>query len=358
MAKPPIAFSGDRADNPITPLTGQTLMGWNQLVYMTGNNILGIDDGPIRVQSYEIGVKQQGETPDYVTGRQDHTAWTKGPVESEGNLSYPFTFRRGLQMFVAGAELVKNPQENFSIQSTAHPRVDGCKIQTVSLSCDAKEMVKSSATVWGIVGEVGNDMADVHLDAVSGLTDLTSISSADGDDAERTVFGGFGNPQGTVVANDISGLLGSDVLNLEQIPQWDVCKVVGAPPGMHVVGFTLEINNNLIRNYTMGDDSGASPFGLNAVTITANQRKITGTLKWQSNMTGTIAQILGAGLGELIITINTPTTPLILTMNNCLWNANPPTLSTSDRVTIESSFTALGTNETEFDALIITLPDK
>jgi hypothetical protein len=356
MASPPIPFSGDRADNPATPLTASTLMGWNQLVYMTGNLVLGIEDGPIRVTDYAIGVKEDGEVPDYITGRQDHTAWTKGPITSEGTLTYPFTFRRGLQMFIAGAELVKNPQESFAIQSTAHPRVDGCKINTVSISCDAGEMIESSATVWGIVGQVENDMPDVTLEPVSGLSDLTSISSADGDDSERTLFGGFGNPAGTIVANDISPLAGSAVLNLEQIPQWDVCKVEGAPPGMHVVGFSLEINNNLIRNYTMGDETGASPFGLNAVTITANQRRVSGTVRWQSNMTGTIAQILGVGLGQLIITVYTPTTPLILTMNNCLWNADPPRLSTNDRVTIESSFTALGTNETEFDALLITLP--
>ena len=363
MASPPVIPPGlDRLDgsgllNASGVLTGQTLMGWNQLVYITGSDVLGVESGPIRVTDYAIGVHEEGDVPEYITGRQDHTAWTKGPITTEGTLTYPFTFRRGLQMFLAGSELVRNPQESFSIQSSAHPKVSGCKVNNVSISCQAGEMVESSATIWGIVTSVENELVDT-IEGLTGYTDLTTISSADGDDSERTVFGGFGNPVGTVVANDISTLPdgGSTVLNLEQIPQWDVCKVEGAPVGMHVVGFSLEIDNALKRNYTMGDDTGASPFGLNAVTITANQRRVSGTLSWQSNMSGTIAQIMGVGLSALVITIFTPDGPLIFTMNNCLWNADPPKLSVSDRVTVESSFTALGTNDTEFDALIITNP--
>ena len=356
MASPPIPFKGDRANNPANPLVGQTLMGWNQLVTITGNDALNLRSGPLRVTDYNIGIRQEGDAPDYITGRQDRTAWMKGPVISEGDLTYPFTFTIGADMFAAGAGLVFDPQESFSIQSSAHPKIEGCKIQTVSISCNSGEEIQTRATVWGIVDELNNDLLDPGQ---TGFEDpsfpgLLAVSSADGDDAARTVGVGFGNPDGITT-------VGEPNLILEQIPQWDVVQVVGAPEGMHVVGFSIEVNNNLVRNYTMGDGTGASPFGLNATTISANQRRVTGTLSWQSNMDGTIAQIVGVGLESLTIVINSPSPgaaeSITLQLDNCLWNAVPPSLSATDRVVVETSFTALGANTAEFDALVMTLPD-
>lgn len=358
---------------PLTPLTSRTLMGWNQVVRIDGNTNLNLGSGPLRVTDYNIGVRQEGDAPDYVTGRQDRTAWMKGPIVTEGDLTYPFTPTFGIDMFAAGAGLVYTPQESFSIQSSAHPKVEGCKINTVSLSCTAGEEIQTRATVWGIIDQLAND------DVTPGFEDpafpgLLSISSADGNNSTRTVGVDFGNPDGVTV-------LGEANLRLEQILQWDVVEVFGAPEYMHVVGFSVEVNNNLVRNYTMGDHTGASPFGLNATSITANQRRVTGTLQWQSNMEGTIAEIVGVGVDCLIIRIHIPPATtggadrfLQLAMNNVLWNAEPPSLTTGDRVVVETSFTALGTNVVrgtnsdtglspapptggEFDALLVTLPN-
>jgi len=365
MAENPIPFSSipgaQRADNPTDPTLGLTLMGWNQLVkiiagsnrYLGGSlGPFGDPGSPLRVSGYDIGVKQEGNAPDYITGRQDRSAWMKGPIESQGTLEYPFTFRTGIAMFSAGASLVFNPGESFEIESSAHPKLRGCKINTVNISCNAREEIKTRAEVWGIVDTLENTLIDTEeFDPLNpGYTNLLDVSSADGDQARRTVGVGFGNIQGITTT-------GFPNLILEQIPQWDVVRIEGAPTGMHVVGFTLDIANNLIRNYTMGDNTGASPFGLNATSISANQRRVSGTLQWQSNMDGTIAQILGTGLETLIITIFSPEGPFVLQMNNCLWNAVAPRLSATDRVVVETSFTALGANEEEFDALRITLPN-
>lgn len=375
MASPPKDFVGDRSTSPSEPNLGKTLMGWNQLVAITGNPNLNLSNTALRVSDYSIGINQEGNAPDYITGSQDATAWTKGPIETQGDLSYPFTFGAGLGLFAAGAGLVFDPQESFSIQSSAHMRIDGCKINTVRVSCEAGGMIESSANVWGIASTINNDFDNVNPAFVTGgLSDLTAVSSGDGNDAARTLASGFGNPNG--VLNEDSPHGG---VFLEQIPQWDVVKIVGAPTSMHVVGFSLEINNRLVRNYTMGDETGASPFGLNAASITAQQRRVTGSLTWQSGAgvpgnEGNITQLVAAGLESLNITIysdNNGASSVVgneidsirMIMNNCLWNATPPRLSPADRVTVESGFTALGTGDpnqngsgAEFDALQLILP--
>jgi hypothetical protein len=360
MATDPIPFPPEaRADNPLDPTLGITLMGWNQLVFLkSGTNeylepVFTTGGGPLRVADYNIGVTQTGNAPDYITGRQDHTAWMKGPIESGGSLSYPFTFRTGKSMFIAGSNLVFNPGQSFEIFASAMPALRGCKINSVSISCNAKEEIRTEAEVWGIADTIEPEggwptgFPDPQLDE-GGYEDLVDISSADGDEARRTTASGFGNSSGITA-------VGYNTLNIEQIPQWDVVQIIGAPAGMHLVGFTLRVENNLQRNYTMGDETGASPFGLNATSISASQRKVTGTISWQSNMNGTISQILGAGLESLRILIHNPSENGALEFNmvNCLWNAAPPRLSTGDRVVVESSFTALGANAEEFDALRI-----
>ncbi len=165
MANPPIPFSGVRSSqfgSPSDPTVGISLMGWNQLVIIrsTGPNaneyletIFGTGN-PLRVADYSVGITQTGNVPDYVTGRQDHTAWMKGPIESGGTLSYPFTFRTGAAMLFAGANLVFNPAQSFEIFASANPVLRGCKVKSVSISCNSKEEVKIESEVWGIADEI------------------------------------------------------------------------------------------------------------------------------------------------------------------------------------------------------------
>lgn len=325
----------------------RTLMGWNQLVTLTDSSggILGLNGSSVlRVTDYQIGINQTGEAPDYVTGRQDRTAWKKGPIESQGDLSFPFVLGdtgggTGIALFKAAANLVTDPGENFTITSSVHPTLRGCKVNTATIECQAGGEITSRAQVWGVVTE--EDLIEINS---FGDTErkLYPDTSPDGD----TDGGGLADGVPTI----------GQGLDLEQIPMWDVVSVEGAPAGMFVVGFSITVDNRLVRNYTMGnnDDELYSPFGLNAQSISANQRMITGTITWQSNKQGGIQQVAGVGLNSLVIKIGRPTPVLTLTLNNCLWNATPPSLSAGDRVTVESSFTALGQNSSEFDALIIS----
>jgi hypothetical protein len=96
---------------------------------------------------------------------------------------------------------------------------------------------------------------------------------------------------------------------------------------------------------------------LNATSISANQRRISGTITWQSDYQGYISQILGTGLESLIIRIAN----VKLTLNQVMFTATPPTLSSGERMTVQSTFTALGTGQNDgddaFDALIIEQND-
>lgn len=326
-----------------------TLMGWNQLVQIDFTDLdqdPGLTGGStqvLRVDNYNIGVSQQSDAPDYVTGRQDRTAWKRGPITSQGDLSYPFTLTTGIDMFRVAAELANYPKNSFSIESSVHPRMSGCKINTSELACSAENEVTANSQVWGIV----NDSA---LTTIRSYGDGSRIHWGDG-------AGGIVLSGKQVGSNSNAGVVeGVDVdgqLLLEQIPMFDACSVVGAPEGMFITGFSISIDNQLKRNYTMGTGSSGdtqySPLGLNATSISAGQRRITGTITWQSDFQGYISQILGSGIASLIIRIAN----FELTMNNALWMAEPPTLSAGDRVTCQSSFIALGTGDVAFDALLI-----
>lgn len=356
-----------------------TLMGWNQKVKIDYTNapllFNGIATSPgtqiLRVESYNIGVKQTGDAPDYVTGRSDRTAWRKGKIESDGDLSYPFTLAStssnpsGLALFICAAQLVDHPEQSFDILSSAHPLMTGCKVNTARIECSAENEVRCNATVWGVVSDdVMNTIHSYGSQRRLVWGPLNSDGSGTGDDGLVGNGTTYVSLTDTVYGDNFAGVgAGSDVsgeLEREQIPMWDVCSVEGAPVGMFIVGFSIEISNELKRNYTMGTGSSAdathgssySPFGLNPTTISANQRRITGTITWQSNHAGNISEILGVGVSALKIHIGY----YQLTLNNVLWNSTPPTLAAGDRVTVESSFTALGDGG-GFDALTIEAND-
>lgn len=321
-----------------------TLMGWNQLILITWSadcissfdlntdNVIG-GEQLFRTDSYDIGVLQTGEGPDYVTGIGDRTAWKRGPIISQGSLNFPFTFGGGLNMFRAGALLSANPTASFQIESSVNPLLINAKVNTTQISCEAEQDVQATAEVWGIVD-------DDRITEVSSAPDIPGrrpYSSA-------YAFLASGEPNTGDPTGSSAGL---DRIVLEEIPMFDAVSVEGAPPGMFIVGFTLNVDNRLKRNYTMGTGVvGAtdqySPYGLNATSISANQRMITGSIRWQSDADGYISQIIGTGLSECIIRIGTQE----IKMNNILWNAQPPTLSAGDRVVIESSFTAFGSGTT------------
>ena len=341
---------------PTDPNLVKTIMGWNQVV---GIDLEGTGSyQTLRVSDYQMGSKQTGDAPSYVTGLSDRTAWTKGPVEIDGSVTFPYTFDQsgtisGKDMWEKGAELCKDITASFGIKTGTTAAggvtetVSGCKINSASLSCSAGEPIQVSCDIWGI------------------STDTTNTSSTD---EPQLWESGVNYSSGVYASGDNSG---QTSLTIVQVPMFDAVTVKGAPDGMYIVGFSIEINNNLQRNYTMGcaedgfSTTGSigsttaypSPWGLNATSITAGQRTVTGTVTWQSDVEGDLSTIMGSGLGNLEITIQGSSESITLTMINVLWNAAPPSVGSGDRITCESGFTALGSggiSNDGFDALTIT----
>lgn len=324
-----------------------TLVGWNQVVKVTSADWGIADDSILRVTNYEVGSKQEIEAPDYITGASDRLLYKKGPVTVEGSLSYPVTleanqaggFVSGFQVFKMGATLSTYPTRSFTMIGGGGETIENCKIQTCSMSCDAEGSVECQSTVWGVS---------------TSLNESSATTAHPNGDLEDNEMGGsnekYGRKLSSTVPGNASGItVGSAIIS--QIPMWDAVKVKGAPKGMFVTGFKLNIDNSLKRNYTMGTQAGASPYALNATSITAGQRKITGSVTWQSDVTGSIASIIGAGMKGLSITIEGIGT---LQMLNCIWSAAPIKLNAGgERVVCESSFTALGI-DSGFNALTIT----
>ena len=322
----------------------QTLMGWNQIVQLQLYGSGAYE--ALRVTNFNMGSSQTGDAPDYVTGADDRTAWMKGPVTTEGSIEFPYTFSAsgtisGIEMFQEGANLAQNPSRSFKVRSSATNdyiygsdmvAFENCKFQTVEIKGDAEGAISCSGTIWGI--------ADTTTNVSSGVGNST-----------RTEISNLGEPNGV----DPAG-----TLPIVQIPMWDAVSISGAPDGMYIVGFSIQVENNLQRNYTMGTQNGASPYGLNASSISAGQRRVTGSLTWQSDASASLTAILGSGINGLTINIGTDnpaiSTDTILTLDRCLWTAVPPTISAGDRITCESSFVALGsgTESGDFNALTIT----
>ena len=309
----------------------KTLHGWNQLVDIDFGN----GYKTLRVSDYAIGSEQSPEAPDFVTGSSDRTAWYKGPVTIQGSLSFPFTLPQtdtisGVEMFQKGAELSKDITETFVIRSSASEVVSGCKINEITLSCEAGGAIEITSSIM----------------ATSSSTDNTS-NIEDPDPTPDPVYAlDNGEPTGST--------LGRGTLTIAQIPMWDAIHIQGAPDGMLITGFSITINNNLRPFYTLGNNSGASPFGLNPTSIGANQRRITGNITWQSDANGLLDFVRGSGITEVGIFIGDV---MRMTLTNCVWNAAPPRLSPGDRVTVQTGFTALGSggiNDDGFDALVLS----
>ncbi len=104
----------------------------------------------------------------------------------------------------------------------------------------------------------------------------------------------------------------------------------------------MTFENNLIRNYILGVEGEAS--SLDAFSISAGQRKLSGSMAFQSGTTGQIAYIQNAGVsGAWSTDLNFAN---LITVSGddyrCLWSAAPPTLNTQ-KVVVELEFVLIAT---------------
>ena len=351
------SYIGPNISEALTsPSQIQTFMGWNQVVQVVNtsnisSDLISLANGGkaiLRVQDYSMGSKQQSTAPDLITGATDRTAYHKGPVTIDGTLKYPLTIESGngtvsgFSFFTVGALLSKKPTMAFDLQGAGGEIIGGCKANKVSIGCESEKPVECDMEVWGVSTSHSNISQGGPVISTEDINDppFTDVLATTGYGPVTQDYGGSDLVNGV----DVSGKL-----SLVQIPMWDACWVEGVPDGMFVKGFKIDISNELKRFYTMGNNMGASPYGLNATSLGAGQRKITGTLSWQSDASGKLKAIIGAGIRKVRIYIKGVGG---IEMKNCVWDAKPPTISTGDRVTCETSFQALGDTGI-FDAIVL-----
>lgn len=294
-------------------MSNTTIMGWNQLVY--------IDTEVIKVSDYSVGVSQSFEVPQLITGVTDKITWSKALVEAGGTISAPL-----MQSFgnaVLARAFNRNTLGNltpFTIGSSIHIELTGASMQTATISAASGEYIQVTGEVFGTAGNSGYIPYSGYGNFATGPNQTATAEIIDN--------------TGNAV---LSGFVSSPTYTDEQIPMFDQVFNVEdmMPESLGVpVNFELSVNNNLIRNYVLGSETG-----LDAWSISSGQRDLTGTVTWQSTTTGAIGQVLNAGLvdpGTVQLLIGPIT--IDLTSAYVLWGAQPPAINPNDRVTASAPF--------------------
>jgi hypothetical protein len=305
-----------------------TIMGWNQRV-VAKRGTTG-DVKILKVKSFSVGITQNYDVPDLVTGATDRITWSKGTIDLRGSIEAPMTQSFTDMVLVAADYASIDPSEAvMQVYSDIHGGPYACMVNTVTITANEKEPVQITAEFIGRLG--------VNLHSNSTGTDSVVMS-----DSAGTVDG---------YLTQSAGSLGTpDPLDVEQIVMFDrVALGTGMNPGTQgctsllPIGFTLTMDNKLQQNYILG--CGGNWSSLDAWSISAGQRLISGTVRFQSGSNGTIQYVKNvgttggdAGAGDLI-NIN----DMIVvdgTEFMVLWGAKPPSLGV-DKVIVELTFTLI-----------------
>lgn len=344
-----------------------TLMGWNQVVWVdtTGSFL------PYKVTDYSVGVQQDFDVPQMVSGRSDRMTWSKGMIQAGGTVNVPLLQSTG-GLFLTAAEEAAVPVDSdgtvnsealFSIRSSVHPPIQQAMIQSYTITANEGQPVQLTVEMFGtLLDEDGNSS---ELEGALGSLNFTSSpNKGTSNQTAAVVLGATGSTGGSTriggdpVGTDISSY--TSTIEVEEIPNFDQVFGVrenlpqdqnGNPVG-EPISFTFTINNNLIRNYVLG-----SARGLDAFSVASGQRELTGSMSWQSlgaghsgaDVNGSIGQILNVGITDpsastkniYVGGTNSDETGNIFRINMeeglLIWGAAPPQLNTG-KVTASANF--------------------
>lgn len=345
-----------------------TLMGWNQVVWVdTGSGY-----NPYKVQDYSVGITQDFNVPQMVSGRSDRMTWSKGMIQAGGTVNVPLLRSTG-GLFLTAAEEASVPVDEdgtvntsaiFSIRSSVHPPIQQSMIQSYTITANEGQPVQLTIEMFGTLLDENGDSSELEA-ALGSLNFTSSTNKGDTNQSAAIVLGAYGTLGsstrigGDPVGTDIS--LYSSTLEVEEIPNFDQVFGVrenlptdqnGNPVG-EPISFTFSINNNLVRNYVLG-----SARGLDAFSIASGQREMTGSMSWQSlgaaasTYNGTIGQVVNVGITDpasitkniYVGGTNDDDTDSIFKINMqealLLWGATPPQLNTG-KVTASANFQLL-----------------
>lgn len=361
-----------------------TLMGWNQVVWVSTDG--GSSYNAYKVSDYSVGITQNFDVPQMVSGRSDRMTWSKGVIEVGGTINTPMLASNNPSggsgnVWLTAAEQaaipvlsggVINNDAILYVKSTVHPPISNSMVQTFTITAAEGQPVQLSLEMFGTL--LDDSSSNQTLEDAFGTLNFSSTANA-GDTEQDAVAALGGNAQeddtavgGSPIGVDIS--TETATMKIEEIPMFDV--VYGIKENLPVdhngnfvgepISWSFTINNNLIRNYVLG-----SARGLDAFSIASGQRELTGEATWQSlgadagAYNGTIGQVVTTGTTEtsqdIWIAGTTDPTAIGTTAPNdsvfsidmsqamILWGARPPTLNTG-KVTCSANYQLLARDGT------------
>lgn len=309
-----------------------TAMGWNQIVSVKETG--GSTWKAIKVSDYNVGVKNEFETPALISGLTDKITWSKGLITVEGDISAPLTKTLAGNLLKYGLyDSVTQNLTQIDVKCTISNPTNNAMINSLSITATAEEFIQTKVSLWGVLGDttgqytssytaIENPIYEINSDAV-----YFTASTAASYPADYASNSGYG-------VNDTT-------IKLEQIPMFDqvtnVKKLMPDESMGEPISVSFEVDNKLMRNYTLGQNT------LDAYSVSAGQREVTGEITWQSN-DGQLGYITIGGTKTLSGTVSFGG---IINLNVAdvvaLYGAAPPVLTVNDRVTASCRYQLLNT---------------
>lgn len=309
-----------------------TAMGWNQIVSVQPT--AGGNWAAIKVSDYSVGIKNDFEVPALISGLTDKITWSKGMITVEGDISAPLTQSLSSKLLKYGL-YINGALNQINVKCTISNPVNNAMINSFSITATSGEYIQTKVSLWGVLNDTGHEYQ----------SDYGGIDPPSVDINSSAIYFGIGGAGGLASADQTNTSTGyGATYGLEQIPMFD--QVTGVSDLMPQSGMgepisvTFEVNNNLMRNYTLGQQT------LDAYSVSAGQRDVTGEISWQS--TGNTAALGYVTIGgSKTMTASLDFAGLVtLDVTSgvaAVYGAQPPVLNVSDRVTSSCRFQLLST---------------
>jgi len=310
-----------------------TAMGWNQIVSVKETD--GSTWKAIKVSDYNVGVKNEFETPALISGLTDKITWSKGLITVEGDISAPLTQTLAGNLLKYGLyDSVTQNLTQIDVKCTISNPTRNAMINSLSITATAEEFIQTKVSLWGVLGDTTGQYTSSYTDIENPIYEINS-------DAVYFTASTAAHYPATYSDSSTGYGVNDTTIKLEQIPMFDqVTNVKSLMPDATMgepISVSFEVDNKLMRNYTLGQNT------LDAYSVSAGQREVTGEITWQSN-DGQLGYITIGGTKALSGTISFGgIINLNVTNVVALYGAAPPVLTVNDRVTASCRYQLLNT---------------
>ena len=239
---------------PVTPTAKMGYVGFLQLQSWG----LTQTQFPIRFTSSDLNIKQSVDVPDLIDGRVDRTVYQLGPIETEGTVEFPMIIDASGDFLNSVWQMATRRDNREGTDFSGElihfgdivvKYVQGrtylfrrCKVNSLSITATQGDRVNGTISFWGTTRD---NAATLQLPSY--LSPARTLTW------DQVRVYGF---QGTTAPSDPRNS--------------------GTFSTQNVRSFSVNIENNLSRNYTFDPDAGLFPSN-----ISTGVRNVTGSLEFQ-----------------------------------------------------------------------------